>query len=289
MPFVDRPGYRLHVRSWGDPDAPPLLLVMGLGMCSLAWHRLPERLADRFRVIAFDNRGIGQSTAPRGGFRMRDLADDALAVLDAEGVQQANVFGISMGGMIAQELVLHHPQRVGSLVLGATFASHLRSHKPHPRIARDLLLAGVLLDRTEVMARLLVSDDCFARQRARFTEYVEQLSVPSLSIARRQVVAIALHDTRARLGQIGAPTLVVSGDRDRLVPVENSRLLAQWIPGARYVELPGVGHGFPFEREEETVRLLRDHCLAPRSVAPVPAPARARARRATPPLPSPAT
>src|SRR5512142_2508553 len=100
MPYVERDGYRLHHVALGRPEAPPLLLVMGLGMSSSAWHTLPDRLSARFRVIAFDNRGIGRSGAARGRFRIRDLADDAARVLDAEGVERAFVFGISMGGMI---------------------------------------------------------------------------------------------------------------------------------------------------------------------------------------------
>jgi pimeloyl-ACP methyl ester carboxylesterase len=98
MAFVEQPGYRIHYQSFGRPEAPPLLLIMGLGMASDAWDTLPSRLADRFHVIAFDNRGMGWSSATRGGFRIRDLADDAVRVLDAAGIAQASVFGISMGG-----------------------------------------------------------------------------------------------------------------------------------------------------------------------------------------------
>jgi len=262
MPFVDRAGYRLHYEVSGPPDAPPLLLIMGLGMCSAAWHNLPGRLSDRFRVIVFDNRGVGQSSAPPGGFRIRDLADDAARVLDAEGVQQAFVFGISMGGMIAQELVLRHPERVRALALGATFGSHFRSHKPRLGVAGDLLMVSLFSRHPRRMARLLVSDEYFARNPERFARWLEQLGRPKRSAARRQIVAITLHEAEKRLPLIRVPTLVVSGDRDRLVPVENSRKLARLIPGARLVELPGAGHAFPFERADETVRLLTEHFLA---------------------------
>ncbi|MCX5730770.1 MAG: alpha/beta fold hydrolase [Deltaproteobacteria bacterium] len=114
MPFVEKPGYRIHYQSFGPPEAPPLLLIMGLGMASSAWDALPSRLADRFHVVVFDNRGMGWSSASPGGFRIRDLADDAAWVLDAAGIAQASVFGISMGGMIAQELALRHPGRVAA-------------------------------------------------------------------------------------------------------------------------------------------------------------------------------
>jgi len=265
MPFVERPGYRLHHESFGQPEAPPLLLIMGLGMASEAWDTLPARLADRFRVVVFDNRGVGRSSAPPGGFRMRDLADDAASVLDAEGIAEASVFGISMGGMIAQELALRHPGRVRSLALGATFGSHRRSHKPRIGVARDLLLVSVFSRRPRRMARLLVSDEFISRNQERFDRWLGRLSRAPLSSARRQILAIARHDAEDRLPKLSIPTLVISGDRDRLVPVENSRRLARVIPGARLLEFPGAGHAFPFERADETVRALTEHCLAARS------------------------
>jgi len=263
MPFVEKPGYRIHYQSFGPPEAPPLLLIMGLGMASSAWDALPSRLADRFHVVVFDNRGMGWSSASPGGFRIRDLADDAAWVLDAAGIAQASVFGISMGGMIAQELALRHPGRVGALVLGATFGSQRRSHKPRLSVARDLLLVTLSSRTPKRMARLLVSDAFMARSPDRFATWLARLSRPQRSAARRQIVAIARHEAEDRLPKLRIPTLVISGDRDRLVPVENSRRLARMIPRARLVELPGAGHAFPFERGAETVRALVEHCLAP--------------------------
>lgn len=261
MPFVEQPGYRIHYQSFGDPEAPPLLLIMGLGMASDAWDTLPTRLADRFHVVVFDNRGMGSSSASPGGFRIRDMADDAARVLDAAGIAQACVFGISMGGMIAQELALHYPARVRALVLGATFGSQLRSHKPPLGVARDLLLVTLFSRRPQRMARLLVSDEFMAHHQDRFVEWMLRLGRPQRSAARRQIVAIARHEAEDRLPRLRIPTLVISGDRDRLVPVENSRRLARMIPRARLVEFPGVGHAFPFERADETVRAVVEHCL----------------------------
>ncbi len=261
MPFIECGTHRLHYSVTGAADAPPLLLVMGLGMCSGAWHNLPDRLSQQFRVMAVDNRGIGRSTAPPGLFRIRDLADDAVKVLDAERVDRTFLFGISMGGMIAQEITLRHPERVAALALGATFGGHLRSRKPHPSVARDLLFVSLFDRHPKRMARLLVSEEFLARNAERFGEWVRGLSRPLHSVARRQVFAIATHEAEKRLPQIRVPTLLISGDRDRLVPVENSRRLARLIPGARLVELPGAGHAFPFEQADETVRLLGEHFL----------------------------
>jgi 3-oxoadipate enol-lactonase len=261
MAFVEQPGYRIHYQSFGDPGAPPLLLIMGLGMGSSAWDTLPAKLAEWFHVVIFDNRGMGSSTPSPGGFRIRDLADDAARVLDAAGIAQAGVFGISMGGMIAQELALHYPSRVRSLVLGATFGSQLRSHKPGLGVARDLLLVTLSSRNPQRMARLLVSNEFLAGNRDRFGQWLDKLGHPRRTAARRQILAIARHEAEDRLPQLRIPTLVLSGNQDRLVPVENSRRLARMIPRARLVELPGVGHAFPFERPEETIRAVLGHCL----------------------------
>jgi pimeloyl-ACP methyl ester carboxylesterase len=239
---------------------------MGLGMASDAWDTLPGHLARRFQVITLDNRGVGQSSASPRGFRIRDMADDAASVLDAARAGPAAVFGISMGGMIAQELVLRYPERVRSLVLGATFGSHLRSHKPSPGVARDLLSVGLFSRRGPALARLLVSDEFLAGNQERFDRWVAALSRASRSAVRRQLVAIALHEAVAGLHHLRTPTLVLSGDRDRLVPVENSRRLSRIIPRARLVEFPGAGHAFPFERPAETIRAVTEHCLAAEAV-----------------------
>jgi pimeloyl-ACP methyl ester carboxylesterase len=262
MALLELTGYRLFHQSLGPPEAPPLLLIMGLGMASDAWDTLPSRLAGRFRVIVLDNRGIGRSTAPPGGFRIRDLADDAARVLDAEGVERALVFGISMGGMVAQELALSHPGRVQRLALGATFGSQWHSHKPGLGVARDLLLSSLLKREHRRMARLLVSDRFLADHPERFRAWLGGLSRANRATARRQLLAIAGHEAEDRLRGLRVPTLILSGDRDRLVPVENSRRLGQLIPGARLVELPGAGHAFPFERPDHTVAELAGHFLA---------------------------
>jgi 3-oxoadipate enol-lactonase len=260
MPCFDCEGYRLHYHVRGRSTAPPLLLIQGMAMPASAWITLPGRLARRFQVIVFDNRGTGLSTAPPGRFRIRDLADDAARVLDEAGIDRAYVFGISMGGMIAQELVLRHPQRVRGLVLAATFCSHWRSRKPRVAVAADLALA-MMTRRVKPMARLLVSNQYFSRIPNGFVSWFAHTRPAKVKVIVRQIEAVVGHETEARLASIRVPTLVLSGDRDRLVPVENSRRLAALIPGARMVEFPGAGPAFPFEREEETVRLITEHFL----------------------------
>jgi 3-oxoadipate enol-lactonase len=124
MPFVENQGAKIYWDEQGSGD--PLLLIMGLSYPSYMWHRSRPMLAQRYRTIALDNRGVGQSDAPAGVYSIALMASDAAAVLDAAGVESAHVFGVSMGGMIAQEFALQYPERVRSLILGCTTAGSPR-------------------------------------------------------------------------------------------------------------------------------------------------------------------
>lgn len=190
---------------------------------------------------------------------MAQLAGDALAVLDAEAILAANVFGISMGGMVAQELALRSPQRVRALALGATFASFRDSEKPALEAMLDLLLlnCGPRFATADRVGRLLVSHP--SRERALEWLRGDAGQADSLWAALAQLAAVVRHGPAERLRALRVPTLVLSGDADRVVPVENAHRLAALIPGARLHVLPGAGHAFPLEREEETAGLLLDH------------------------------
>jgi 3-oxoadipate enol-lactonase len=259
MPFATRGKHQIHYETYGDRAKPPVLLIMGLAVSSKAWDRLPQILADERFVVVFDNRGTGQSSKEGLAYRMRDLADDAAAVLDAAGVAQADVFGISMGGMIAQELVLRHPSRVRRLALGATFGSFRRRDKPPMRSVWDLILLNLGFDSAARLARLLLSKEWHASNPGRGVEWIRAAEPTKFRYALAQSAAILRHDAEQRLKEIEAPTLIITGDADRLVPHRNSERLAQAIPGAKYVVLSGAGHVFPLEREAETVAALRAH------------------------------
>ncbi len=261
MPVLQRERHFIHYEAYGDASKPPLLLIMGLALSSSAWDRLPELLSAHFRVLVFDNVGTGKSARVGRAYRMRDLADDAAAVLEAAGVQSAHVFGISMGGMIAQELALRHPLRVRSLALGCTFASWRRGKAPSWRTKLDLLLLNLGRVSPKIVGRLLVSSEWHARNPGAALEWLRRAEHTKVRYATAQMLAIARHHTLPRLSQIRAPTLVITGDADRLVPPQNSQVLARSIPGARLLMLPGAGHCFPLEREAETVQALRDHFL----------------------------
>ena len=258
MPFLDRGTHRLSWETLGRAEAPPLLLVMGMSFSARAWGPLPQRLARDFRVVVFDHRGAGESTAPLRPFGIGDLADDAAAVLEAAGAGPARVFGISMGGMVALELALRHPERVQALALGATFAGWRTSRKATAAVTVQLVAGGFLsrLGSHGLVARALVSPALSRADLERFGAWVGGAGRVSPRVLSQQVAAVTAWDASGRLGEIRVPTLVLTGDADRLVPLENSRRLAEAIQGARLVLLRGAGHLFPLERFEETEREL---------------------------------
>jgi pimeloyl-ACP methyl ester carboxylesterase len=264
VPFVELPSHRLHYRELGDPARPPILLIMGLGLSASSWWDLPERLGSMFRVISFDNRGTGKSTAPRGLFSIPELADDASAVLDAVGIERSGVFGISLGGMIAIELALRHPARVRSLALGATYGGWLASRKPSLGTLWHIALAAIfeIESSSARLPEMLVSPGYLPTGRDEFWAWLNGAEPVPPSLIVRQFIAAVRHSAFGRLGQITAPTLILTGDQDRLVPPENSVELARRIGGARLVEL-SAGHCFPLERKDDVVRELTRFFRAP--------------------------
>ena len=259
MPTTARGKRRLWFETTGKDSAPPLLLIMGMGFSSRAWGSLPQRLAEHYRVITFDNRGTGRSKGTGIGFRVKDMADDAVAVLDAAGAERAFVFGISMGGMAALELALLHPRRVRALVLGATFASWLKSRKPSVQVMSELVAGGALsrVGAHGLLGHALVSLEHLRTDFDAFSKWIVDGERVSPRVLLQQMTAVTLHDSMKRLPELRMPTLVLTGDRDRLIPAVNSRRLAEAIPGARLVFLAGAGHCFPLERFEETCRELQ--------------------------------
>lgn len=242
-----RLAYRLH----GD-RGPRVLLIMGLGMRGVAWRPQVEGLGATHRLITFDNRGIGDSEDAPGAWTMRDMAADAERVLDAAGWEDAHVVGVSMGGMIAQELVLAAPERARSLTLIATHAGGPTTFLPPIAGVRGFLEVNLLPpeQRFAALAYLLYPAD-FLRvvdRGALEQRMKDQLGDrASAEVRRRQLRAVMRHDTRDRLASLRAPTLVISPGRDALVRPSACRALARQIEGARLVELDQAGHGVIFQ------------------------------------------
>ena len=255
MPYVTNRGAQLYWEEHGS--GPPVLLIMGLSFTSAMWFRVAPHLAKSYRTIIFDNRGIGRSDVPRGPYTMRTLASDAEAVLDAAGVTAAHIVGASMGGMVAQELALRSPGRVLSLMLGCTSYSGLFSKWPHFRKSpnqfalfrasrlqrewamRDMLYAAGTLDE-------LIEEDIQVRCQCRWT-YKGVFS---------QFAGILLWSSYRRLPSIKAPTLVVHGADDHILPPQNGRIVASRIPGARFVLIPQAGHILMTDQPEITMQHL---------------------------------
>ena len=219
---------------------------MGLGATHVWWHRLTPILASRFRTILFDNRGVGESDMPPGPYDMATLADDAMAVLDAAKVETAHVFGASMGGMIAQEVVLRHPQRVRSLILGCT-ACGGRDVVPAAREVREMLTARGNLTREESARNMVPYTFDAGTPRERIDEDIAvrlAANVPNDGYFAQLEAIRSWTGTLSRLPAITTPTLVIHGETDALVPPENGRIIARAIPNAQLVMLPHASHIF---------------------------------------------
>lgn len=263
-----RIAYETHGAS-----GPPVLLVMGLGMRGIVWRPQIEVLSEDHRLATFDHRGVGESDPPPGPFRMRDMAFDALRVAGALGWQRFHLVGISMGGMIAQEVALAAPERVASLALLATHPGGPTGMIPTPVGLRDFASAilGPRAGRIPAMERLLYPPEFLATvDRA---ELARRLGDQAVEPAARRVVllqiaAIAGFDTRHRLGEIVAPTLVVQPGRDVLVRPGHAEVLARGIPGARLHTFHDAGHGVAFQHARPLSELLREHIAAVEAVRP---------------------
>lgn len=245
---------------WESSGAgPPLLLIMGLGLSGGAWWRSVPALAERFRVITYDNRGTGRSTALTYPYTTEAMADDALAVLDSAGVERAHVYGMSLGGMVAQQLVLRHPKRIGGLVLGATQAGGRRAIVAEPEVMAFFQRRSELPSDESAWASVPYNYSATARAnhaRRIAEDITRRLAHPFDEHAyRAQMCAATLHNCYGRLARIEHPTLVVHGTADRVIPFENGELIAGRIPGARLRPLRDCGHLYPTEapRVDETI------------------------------------
>ena len=247
---IEREGVRLAYGRRGE--GPPIVLVHGLGLSGNAWLRLPDHLAAvGHTVLTPDNRGTGGSDAPTPPYRMRELADDLAAILDHAAVGPAVVVGISLGGMIAQHLVLRHPGRVAGLVLAATTAGLPFGRPPRPLALASLVASLALPPRLSRIHGMLLHPSNLPRS-AELLAPIEA-EVAALSPQRRrngflgQLAAAAFHSAGHRLGRIHVPTEVIVGEFDPILPPANARILARRIAGARLTVVPNSGHVFPLE------------------------------------------
>jgi pimeloyl-ACP methyl ester carboxylesterase len=240
---------RLYWESTGTGD--PVLLIHGLGLSGGAWWRTVDALAPTMRVITFDHRGVGQSESLAYAYTTETMADDAVSILDDLSIERVHLYGFSLGGMIAQQVALRHPERVQSLVLGGTHSGGRRAAFPEPEVAaffrrrarmpsEEAAWASVPYNygprsRAEQVDR--IAEDIERRQRSPFNERAY----------RAQLLAAWLHNCYRRLDRIRAPTLVVHGALDRIIPVANAHKTAERVRGAKLRILDDAGHLYPTE------------------------------------------
>jgi 3-oxoadipate enol-lactonase len=257
---------RYEVRGNGEPVA----LIMGFGGAGRAWGEAFLKLIEaRFRIFAIDNRGTGESDSADTEFTLGDLAADVAAVLDHANTPRAHIFGISMGGMIAQEFALAYPARTRGLVLGCTNCGASHSIPADPAAIANLIPAPGM-DPVE-LARRAFSVACgkaflnSAAGNGILDQAIAEMGnypMTPMQTFMRQGQAIGAFDSFARLGQIKSPTLIIHGDDDSIVPYPNAEILQGAIAGSKKHTLKAAGHMFFWEVPEEAVRVAGDFLAA---------------------------
>lgn len=264
MPTVDAAGSELHYLRAGEGE--PMLLIQGMSATHLTWGRpFLEELERSFDTIVFDNRGMGLSGPAELPFTTADMAGDTVALLDALGIESAHVVGISMGGMIAQELALAHPERIRTLTLGATYCGGPEGSLMAPEDLQMLATAYASGEREQVFRAMweINLSPTFRADDSRFAPFAEMgsaLPAPQ-PVVLQQMRACAEHKTSERLNRISVPTLVIHGDEDRLLGYNNGREIAALIP-APLETLEGVGHMLWWEQPQRSAELIGAHALA---------------------------
>jgi len=255
MAFVENQGARIYWDEQGH--GAPLLLIMGLGYSSPMWHRTRPVLSQRYKTIALDNRGVGRSDVPPGPYPIASMASDAAAVLEAAGAESAHVFGVSMGGMIAQELTLQYPKRVRSLVLGCTAAGGPTAVRADAEATQMLMTRNKMTPEQALEAPVpFIYDSTTPRERIDEDLAIRRPWLPRPEAYTAQLQGIIAWEAYSRLPGIAAPTLVIHGENDRLVPPGNGKLIAQRIPGAKLVMIPHASHLFTTDQPEAAHRAI---------------------------------
>src|SRR2546423_2019565 len=260
MPYVESDGARIYWEERGGGE--PLLMIMGLGYSLEMWGRVVPALAEHYRVIVFDNRGVGRSDVPAGPYTIAGMAADAEAVMRAAGLERAHVLGVSMGGMIAQEFTLTYPDRVHSLVLGCTAFGGPQAAPASPEVIQ-ILFARATMEAEEAIRAMVphIYDRHTPRERIEEDLAMRRRTLPTAEGYMAQVRAVMMWSSEDRLLQIKAPTLVIHGETDELVPAANGGLIAERIAGAELLLLPLASHIYftdqPEASMEATLALLR--------------------------------
>jgi 3-oxoadipate enol-lactonase len=261
MPFAVNNGVRIYWEETGN--GPPLLLIMGLGYAHQMWHRTTPEVAKHFRTILLDNRGVGQSDLPPGPYPIQTMAADAAAVLDAAGVESADVYGVSMGGIIAQEFAIQYPGRVRKLILGCTACGGPKVVRSEPEVTQVLMMRGnMTMDEGIEAAVPYIYDNDTPRARIEEDLVIRRATYPKAEAYAAQLQGILAWESYSRLGQIKASTLVIHGETDRLVPPGNGKLIAESISGSKLAMIPHASHIYTTDQPEASHQAVMAFLLA---------------------------
>lgn len=267
MPDAAITGRSLYYERHGEPGGEPVLLIQGLSGSHASW-RAPflDALGPGLDLIVYDHRGVGTSGAIDGPFTIADLAGDAAELLDALELERAHVVGISMGGMVAQELAAAHPERLRTLTLGCTYPGGPDARLTDRDVVQRMVTSFASGD-PDVILRASFEINVSPAYAATpgtweaFRENALEVRVP-VPVLFEQLRATGAHDASDRLGGLTMPTLVIHGDQDTVLDVSNGELIARLVPGARLEILPGIGHLFWIEDPATSAALVRGHVTA---------------------------
>ncbi len=245
MPIATINGININYQTVGQGE--PLVMVMGFASDQNNWRFQVPLFKKHYHVVTFDNRGVGKSDKPAGPYTTRMMAEDAIGLMDHLGIKKAHILGVSMGGMIAQEIAINHPERVLKLVLGCTYACNdggLSGATPEATPAIELALQG----KTGPLVLLIFNKSLF---KLIFLPVMKVRSIftgrSTLAGHKAQWAACKSHQALDRLSRIQSPTLVIVGTKDRLCKPTSSEVIAAGIPGARLVKIEGGSHTFSAE------------------------------------------
>lgn len=267
MPEARVNGIKIDYRIQGRGE--PIVCIMGYSGAKAAWGLQSRVLSKHFTVLTFDNRGVGKSDKPPGPYTTRMMADDTAALMEHVGFRKAHVMGVSMGGMIAQELAINYPEKVSKLVLGCTYAGRRDGSNFAPELLERLGageeyaiedLRGTPVNKTTSAVIAL------SFNRPIYRLVVTPLAVLALRFMNKQglqgqVEACSTHNTFDRLHTIKAPTLVITGTADHIFAAGCSDVLARSIPGAQLVRIEGGSHTFMVEMRKQFNRHVLDFLL----------------------------
>ncbi len=253
MPIAKLGNLSLYYAMVGQ--GPPLVMIRGVGSNGDHWYDQAPALSRKFQLLIFDNRGIARSSDPGGSFSIQDMAADTIALMEAVGIKKTHVLGYSMGGMIAQEMALNHPQKINGLILAATdcgISLRIKAQPEATKLFSEMICLGTN-DAKLAAGRCLFAKQTFENHPDIIQRYadVSQRYPASQKMLARQWAAVTQHDACKRLQRISSPTLAITGSEDVLIPPQNAAVLAQRIPDAQMTAIDGGGHLFLIEQPRQ--------------------------------------